>query len=173
MGSWKTIVHISSQPCAQWLHIGSLKAALVEVFIPWKLESATNSSSHPYSWFLNVYQHTDGEAVHFWMIALLWLAVEWALPVNSSREPHHTKWWFRDAPKPSTTLAEATGSRMKSYLRSDEDEGFFPSTFKELCYDSHDYTYLWGNYYCYIPLLLVINNSSIRNSTSQCKTPNS
>lgn len=49
---WKLIVHISSQGCAQWYHVGSLKLTIVRVFTLWKSANAISQGFFFFSFLL-------------------------------------------------------------------------------------------------------------------------
>lgn len=56
--SWESIVHISSKLCIQGHHINSLKAAMVGVFLIWKLTNCKLGLSPPLKSLLwSIYQH--------------------------------------------------------------------------------------------------------------------
>lgn len=59
---WKAILCISSQLCVQWLHIGSLKLTVVEIFT---LQKSANTTNQNFYFKKLVYQHLTASGVTY------------------------------------------------------------------------------------------------------------
>ena len=86
--SGKHIVHISSQLHGQWHHVGSVKSAVVGVFIPWRQANTAkrcfNFSSE--SWLLNINQHHTAGPLWWWSWEIYLTFLSLSFPIKSGDE---------------------------------------------------------------------------------------